>query len=203
MFIGCVKQGMYRGNLSVINWWFALCQAVWWCLWLYVLGFSSEGIRLIVFTDSSSGNVGCFINNSSSYTEWSVVQMQNLITSEVLAGNKFNREQNVGRLHLWWIRWCNIYDSTLIFPWFLVRNCSHFINSKNFNIPLYWYGKCFQWIVWSCTGNASNSKLHVNSEEQCKVSSLRVNWPWVYRSWMSLIIFSCPSVKPIESFCLL
>lgn len=127
---------MYRGNLSVINWWFALCQAVWWCLWLYVLGFSSEGIRLIVFTDSSSGNVGCFINNSSSYTEWSVVQMQNLITSEVLAGNEFNREQNVGRLHLWWIRWCNIYDSTLIFSWFLVRNCSHFINSKKLQYPI-------------------------------------------------------------------
>lgn len=92
------EQGMYRGSLSVVNWWFALCQAVWWCLWLYVLSFSSEGIRLIVFTDSSSGIVRCFINNSRSlYTEWSVVQMQNLITSEVLAGNKFNREQNVCR----------------------------------------------------------------------------------------------------------
>lgn len=92
------EQGMYRGSLSVVNWWFALCQAVWWCLWLYVLSFSSEGIRLIVFTDSSSGIVRCFINNSRSlYTEWSVVQMQNLITSEVLAGNEFNREQNVCR----------------------------------------------------------------------------------------------------------
>lgn len=26
------EQGMYRGSLSVVNWWFALCQAVWWCL---------------------------------------------------------------------------------------------------------------------------------------------------------------------------